>query len=177
MALTPTSYIVLGLIERAGPATPYQLKALVAASIGNFWSIPHSQLYAEPVRLARAGYLVEQREQSGRRRRTYRLSDAGQAALDAWRSEPTSALPELRDQALLKLFFGGEAASIAPPQLAVHEAKLAEYRRARAALAADAEQTGPARTLEAGIAHEREWVRYWKRLGSSADALEVDNPG
>jgi len=166
MNLTPTSYIVLGLLERAGPVTPYELKALVAASIGNFWSVPHSQLYAEPERLARAGYLVEQREPAGRRRRVYGLTHAGRAALEAWRAEPTSELPELRDSALLKVFFGADPASIAAPQLAAHEAKLAEYRRLRASISSEDESTGPARTLEAGIAHEREWVRYWKRLGS-----------
>ena len=69
MQLTPTSYIVLGLLEAAdGEATPYDLKQAVAASVGNFWSIPHSQLYAEPERLARAGYLTEERETHGRRR-------------------------------------------------------------------------------------------------------------
>src|SRR3954447_13160851 len=159
MTLTPTSYIVLGLLEQAGSATPYELKGLVAASVGNFWSIPHSQLYAEPKRLAPAGYLAEHRETSGRRRRTYSLTEAGRQALSAWRAEPTDELPELRDLALLKLFFGADAGLVASRQLPAHEAKLAEYEAVRAALGSG----GPARTLEAGIAHEREWVAYWKR--------------
>ena len=50
--LTPTSYIVLGLLAAAGASTPYALKQGVAGSIGHFWSVPHSQLYAEPERLA-----------------------------------------------------------------------------------------------------------------------------
>ena len=37
--LTAVSYMVLGLIENAGEATPYQLKAFAARSVGNFWSI------------------------------------------------------------------------------------------------------------------------------------------
>src|SRR6201999_4095958 len=52
--LTPTSYIVLGLIDAAGEATPYDLKQTVGLSLGNFWSLPHAQLYAEPERLAGA---------------------------------------------------------------------------------------------------------------------------
>ena len=44
LSLTPTSFIVLGLVERSAGATPYELKQMVAASIGNFWSVPHSQL-------------------------------------------------------------------------------------------------------------------------------------
>ena len=162
--LTPTSYVVLGLLERAGPTTPYELKGLVAASIGNFWSIPHSQLYAEPERLARAGYLSERREESGRRRREYSLTPAGRAALRDWRAEPTRQLPELRDLALLKLFFGADPKAIAPDQLAAHRQKLAEYEALREALGDDPELAGPARTLEAGIRHEREWVAYWEAL-------------
>lgn len=162
--LTPTSYIVLGLIEAAGSSTPYELKSLVAASVGNFWSVPHSQLYAEPARLAAAGYLAEDREDGGRRRRTFSLTAAGRAALDAWRAEPTAELPELRDPALLKLFFGADPATVAPLQLAGHEAQLATYRALYRELAKIEGPRGPSRTLEAGIAHEREWVRYWRRL-------------
>ena len=52
--LTPTSYLVLGLTVRHGPVTSYELKQRVQESLGNFWSFPHSQLYAEPERLALA---------------------------------------------------------------------------------------------------------------------------
>jgi DNA-binding PadR family transcriptional regulator len=162
--LTPTSYIVLGLLDRAGPATPYELKGLAAASVGNFWSIPHSQLYAEPKRLAKAGYVSEERERGGRRRRIYELTAEGRAALRAWRAEPTAALPELRDLALLKVFFGADPAKIAADQVAAHREKLAEYEALHASMEDEPKLSGPARTLEAGIGHEREWVSYWERL-------------
>ena len=164
MRLTPTSYVVLGLLERAGKATPYELKGLVTASVGNLWSIPHSQLYAEPKRLAGAGYVTEQRERGGRRRRTYELTPKGRSALSKWRDETTDVLPELRDLALLKVFFGADPAMIAPEQLAAHRAKLAEYEAIHASMAAVPSLSGPARTLEAGIAHEREWISYWERV-------------
>jgi len=48
-----------------GPSTPYDLKRFVQLSVGNFWPFPHTQLYAEPARLAEAGLL----EETGRRRR------------------------------------------------------------------------------------------------------------
>ena len=38
-----------------GEATPYRLKQMVAASVGNFWTLQHAQLYTEPERLAKAG--------------------------------------------------------------------------------------------------------------------------
>ena len=107
--LTPTSYIVLGLLEFAGESTPYALKQLVSASVGNFWTLHHAQLYTEPERLAKGGYVSEKRERGGRRRRLYEITDRGRAALDEWRREPTAAsLGELREPSLLKLFFGAD---------------------------------------------------------------------
>ncbi len=156
--------MVLGLLQRAGGSTPYELKGLVAATIGNFWSIPHSQLYAEPKRLAAAGYLTERREEGGRRRRVYSLSPKGRAALDDWLAQATRELPELRDLALLKVFFGADPGVVAPEQLAAHRRKLAEYEALRESIGGVPELEGPARALEAGIGHEREWVRYWERL-------------
>ena len=166
--LTPTSYIVLGLIERAGEATPYDLKQLVAGSVGNFWSVPHSQLYAEPERLTGAGYLGERRETAGRRRRLYSLTERGREALAGWRNEPTEDLPELRDPGLLKLFFGAAVHSLAVVRLNAHRAKLAEYQ-ARRQLDTGEGPRGPWRTLEAGIAHEREWVRFWTQLAGESE--------
>jgi DNA-binding PadR family transcriptional regulator len=162
--LSPTSYIVLGLLERAGRATPYDLKQAMGVGVGNLWSVPHSQVYAEPTRLARGGLVREERETTGRRRRTYELTAAGRAALRAWRAQPTGALPELRDPALLKLFFGAEPEIVAREQVGAHEAKLAEYLGRRAQLGDDPALRGPALTLEAGIAHERVWVDYWREL-------------
>ena len=64
--LTPTSYVVLGLIEQMEPASPYDLKRAVAMGVGQFWSLPHTQLYSECGRLAEAGLLSEKREESRR---------------------------------------------------------------------------------------------------------------
>lgn len=163
MTLTPTSYIVLGLLEQAGEATPYELKQRVAGSVGNFWSIPHSQLYAEPERLADAGLLSERREPGGRRRRLFSLTRRGGDALDAWRQEPTHDLPELRDPGLLKLFFGADPWALAPIRRDAHRAKLAEYEARRQLDTGDGPR-GPWHALDAGIAHEREWVGFWTTL-------------
>ncbi len=168
LKLTATSFIVLGLLERAGEATPYELKQLVAGSVGNFWSVPHSQLYAEPERLAGAGLLRECRETEGRRRRLYSLTEAGGDALDAWRREAPQALPELRDPGLLKLFFGADARALAAVRRDAHRAKLAEYEVRRALDAGDGPR-GPWHALDAGIAHEREWVSFWSRLAGDPD--------
>lgn len=160
--LTPTSYIVLGLIE-LGEATPYDLKARVAASVGNFWSVPHSALYAEPDRLAAGGYLTVDQEPDGLRRKRYEITAAGRAALDEWRAGPAPRLPEIRDESLLKLFFGADPRAIAATQRDAHREKLRAYEQ-RAGEDDGSDPRGPWRTLAAGIAHEREWVRYWSEL-------------
>ena len=163
--LSPTSLIVLGLLDVGGPCTPYELKARTAGSIGNFWSVPHSQLYAEPERLLERGFVEVTREESGRRRKVYAISEAGRAALRAWTADPAVGRPELRTPALLAVFLGADPREVAERQLPLHEAKLAEYEQ----LAAGADSAelppgtprGPRIALEAGIRHEREWVRYW----------------
>jgi PadR family transcriptional regulator, regulatory protein AphA len=159
--LTPTSHIVLGLLSMFGEATPYDLKQMVAASVGQFWTLPHSQLYDEPARLARAGYVTEKQETTGRRRRLYRITARGQAALEAWLSVLTPEPYVLRDPALLKLFFGGDARSLAEGQLPTHRQKLAEYERLREADPGDGRR-GPWLALELGIRHERETVGFWE---------------
>jgi DNA-binding PadR family transcriptional regulator len=163
--LTPTSYVVLGLIEQMQPASPYDLKQAAAVGVGQFWSLPHTQLYSECGRLAEAGLLSERREESGRRRRLYRLTKAGKEELDRWRAEPTSELYELRDAGLLKLFFGADARKLAPRQLETHEAKLREYEAQLEECRRIDAPEGIIHTIEAGIGHEREYVRFWKRLG------------
>ncbi len=167
MKLTPTSAIVLGLLARAGGrATPYTLKQMAAASVGNLWSVPHAQLYSEPERLARAGLVDEEREEAGRRRRTYGLTDAGRAALDAWlAAPPTGALGELRDPGLLRLFLGADPGPLARAQLAAHEAKLAEYEALHASTGPHMSE-GARLALEAGIGHERVWVDFWRSLAA-----------
>jgi PadR family transcriptional regulator AphA len=163
--LTPTSYVVLGLIELMQPASPYDLKRAVSMGVGQFWSLPHTQLYAECARLAEAGLLSERREDGGRRRRIYRLTKSGGEALDRWRSEPTSDLYELRDAGLLKLFFGADAKKLAPQQLEAHEAKLREYEAQLEECRRMKAPAGIVHAIEAGIGHEREYVRFWSKLG------------
>lgn len=167
--LTPTSFIVLGLIEAAGEATPYDLKQMVAVSLGNFWSLQHAQLYTEPERLAAAGYLSERREEGGRRRKHYELTAAGRRALARWREEPTGELTELRDLALLKVFFGADPKAMAAAQLPAHEAKLAEYEALRDA-GAEGIPEGPKLSLRAGIEAERIWIGYWARIRDEAES-------
>lgn len=166
LQLTPTSYVVLGLLSAmpAGEATPYDLKQFMAVSTANFWTVPHAQVYREAARLASGGMLSERQEETGRRRRFYALTDAGRAALDAWLAELPTDPPELRDPGALKLFVGADPAAVAAVQLPLHEAKLAEYEQLHAALvAADAPRRFRV-ALEMGLHHERSMIAWWRGL-------------
>jgi DNA-binding PadR family transcriptional regulator len=159
--LTDTSYAVLGLLDAFEPATPYQLKQIAQVSIFHFWAIPHTQLYTECARLAEAGLLEERREKSGRRRRIYRLSAAGRKALRKWRADPRADHYELRDPGLLKLFSGADPVRLAESQLEQHQRRLHSYEEL---LDQTDMSEGMRLALEAGIGHEREYVRFWSRL-------------
>jgi PadR family transcriptional regulator, regulatory protein AphA len=161
--LSAVSYVVLGFVDWAGEATPYRLKQLVSASVGNFWTLQHAQLYTEPERLAKGGYLTEERERGGRRRKVYRVTDKGRQALADWRAEPTDAIPELRAPALLKLFFGADPAALAPLQIEAYRRKLAEYETIRDSMP-DSVPEGPRLALDAGIANARQQIEWWEAL-------------
>ena len=162
--LTQTSYVVMGLVDQAGESTPYDLKQIVAATIGSFFSIPHSQIYAEPERLAKSGYLSERRERTGRRRKHYALTSKGRKALLDWLRTPTDELYELRDPGLLKLAFGSDPADLAPTQLEAHERRLEELKAMARTLRVAGAAKGARLVAAAGIGHEREYIRFWKRL-------------
>ena len=128
-SLTPVSYVVLGLIARDGPSTPYELKVSVGRGIAHFWPFPHSQIYSETEHLKQAGLLAEERENRGRRRRRFRLTDSGRRALETWLSEPTSDTLHLRSFAFLKLYFGhfahpDDIAGLARAQVAAMEEQM-----------------------------------------------------
>ena len=184
--LTPTACLVLGLLAREGPSTPYELKARVAATLGHFWSFPHTLLYGEPARLAGLGLLTEEREEGGRRRRIFTITPAGLDALRAWLARPSQEPTELRDPGLLQLFFADlgppEARlAIAAQQLAIHRAKLHEYEEDRR-VERGSREAGPGHrtaerwhgeTVRMGLLYERAAVDFWAGIAQSAGLPEA----
>lgn len=158
--------MVLGLVRAAISATPYDLKAGVAGSLGYFWEFPHSQLYAAPDKLVGRGLLAVEQEADGRRRKSYSITPAGESALEAWLADPPVDLPEYRIPALLAIFFGADERAVAEAMLPMHRARLAEYEQLMAAgeaLPADA-PPGPFKALRAGMLAERCWLDYYEEL-------------
>ena len=169
--LGPVSYLVLGLISYRGPSTPYQLKRAVGRSVGYFWPFPHTQLYEEPVRLARAGLLAEEREESGRRRRTYAITAAGKEALEAWLREPTAGVMELRDLASLKIFFSEfmsteDLVAMAREQVTLYDTSLAEYAAIESRYANRPELGRRMASLELGIRVARVTRDFWQEVAA-----------
>ncbi|WP_144592045.1 PadR family transcriptional regulator [Amycolatopsis rhizosphaerae] len=171
--LSPSAYVVLGLIARYGPMTPYELKARVEDSVGYYWPIPHAQLYRDPARLAERSLLEERAEEHGRRRRVFHLTDAGRAALERWLEDPRTAQPETRNPALLKLAFvdlagPGHDAELAAEQAARHREWLELYRKLRAEIDRDRpDAVSRARLLDLGIRHEEAYVDFWSAMAST----------
>jgi PadR family transcriptional regulator AphA len=167
--LTPVSYLLLGLVERAGAATAYMLEQKVAESVGYFWSFSHSQIYSEAAELAAAGLLAQEQEETGRRRRSYTMTAAGREALRAWLREPTEVQPEMRDVGLLKLFFGGlvepaDVRALARAQEDGHRARLDRYEEIELSLPERPEWPHAAVTLGMGLLIERAFVRFWHEV-------------
>jgi DNA-binding PadR family transcriptional regulator len=190
LRLTPTSYLVLGLLAREGPSTPYELERHVRATLGNFWSFPHTLLYSEPPRLATFGLVDEVRETGGRRRRVFATTTAGEAVLKAWLDRPSMEPTELRDPGLLQLFFAdlAPAASrlrLAEQQLAIHHAKLAAYQEDQRLEARPRTYDRGQRTVEhwrgetlpMGVAYEGAAVSFWTHVAAKARAVLADETG
>lgn len=169
--LTQTSYAVLAIFQHLGEATSYDLKQAIEISIENFWQVPHTTAYDEPARLAAGGYLTVSQEPGGRRRKVYALTDEGREALRAWAASPIAAPPQLRDEALLKVFAGAEPAPVLGPRRAWHEAKLAELEALLVEVRAAGGPLGPERTLIAGIAYHGKMLEVLATLAPTSDPV------
>jgi DNA-binding PadR family transcriptional regulator len=168
--LTSTSYVVLGMLDWLGPSTPYRLKRVLAESVQDFFPVPHTSFYAEPARLAAAGYLDERVERGGRRRRTFALTDRGREALRAWLDEPETRFGEFRFPGMLKIFFGAEPADFAEAQARHHGELAAGFEAVRAAAGRGEVELSAGRqvVLETGIELHRWWELRWREVGASS---------
>jgi DNA-binding PadR family transcriptional regulator len=128
--LNPTSYVVLGMLS-LGKRTGYDIKQLVDKSTRFFWAASYGQIYPELKRLEEAGLIRGEADpQGGRQRRAYELTEAGEQALEEWLRSSDPATVEMRDPALLKLFFAdglgpGDKAALARSAAERHAAVVA----------------------------------------------------
>ena len=103
--LTPHSYLMLGMV-RLGVSSGYAIKKAADGSTQNFWPISLAQVYPELARLEGAGLLSRRDDpQGGRIRSAYSITEEGEEALRAWLRSPTLVPAQMRDEALLRVFF------------------------------------------------------------------------
>lgn len=103
--LTPTGRVILGMIHK-GKRTGYDIKALVDRSTRFFWAASYGQIYPELKRLEADGLVRASAPEGGRRRTEYELTEAGEQALRDWITSDAELTYEVRDEGLLKFFFG-----------------------------------------------------------------------
>lgn len=111
MQRNQTSYVILGLLSIAPSQTGYDIRKAVEETVGHFWSESYGQIYPTLKRLAAEGLIEPGRAVATgkRRRQEYSLTAAGHACLREWLAVPFQNDPP-RNEFLLKLFFGREAA-------------------------------------------------------------------
>lgn len=178
--LNPISYVVLGIVASRGPSTSYEMKKLVDTSISFFWTFPHAQLYREPHRLVKLGLLDEEQQEGGRRRRVFTLTGSGRTALDEWLAAPGPFDVEIRDLALLKLFFGRLAhdehiVTLAEEQLAGHRRQKALYEQLLDRYADRRELSHQLAPLRIGAAYEQAYIEFWEQVAQRpADPTDRD---
>jgi PadR family transcriptional regulator AphA len=102
--LTAVSYVVLGLVGEGG-AGAHDLVQMMRRG-GVYYAVSPSQVYAEPKRLERLGYLTA-REEPGRTRprKVYSLTKRGRAAVRDWMSAP-AAFPRLQHEGAVRVMCG-----------------------------------------------------------------------
>jgi PadR family transcriptional regulator AphA len=92
---------------RFGSRTGYDIKQKIEISTRFFWGASYGQIYPELKRLAAAGLVEAEHDPRGGLKRTaYRLTPAGERVLHDWLTDQGHQLFEMRDEALLKIFFG-----------------------------------------------------------------------
>jgi PadR family transcriptional regulator, regulatory protein AphA len=167
MKLTSTSYALLALLDQLGEATSYDIKQALDKSIQNFWPVPHTTAYEEPARLAGGGYLTVRQEEGGRRRKLYALTEEGRATLRDWAAEPTAAPPQVRDEAMLKVFAGGDPSPLLEARAGWHRAKLAELQGYLEEVREAEGWEGSERALVAGVGYHSKMLELLDEVGGT----------
>lgn len=94
------------MIEVKGRRTGYEIKRLVERSTRFFWAASPGQIYPQLKRLEADGLLTRSEEPQGaRERNVYSVTEEGERALRGWLTDGSGAVFEMRNEALLKLFF------------------------------------------------------------------------
>lgn len=119
-------YAIMGILTTA-PMSGYDIKKFTENSMKYFWNENYAWIYPTLKQLEKEGMVTSSQEkQDGRpERRSYSLTEIGLAELRRWVSEPSAFHEIERNDRLLKLFFGDQAA----PSVTLEQLRL--YREDR----------------------------------------------
>ncbi|MEP6909772.1 MAG: PadR family transcriptional regulator [Actinomycetota bacterium] len=180
-SLTPTARVILGMLK-LGVGTGYDVKKVIDTSTRFFWTASYGQIYPELKRLHKVGLVSAKQVPRGRVKRTvYSLTPKGEKALREWLTDSENVLFELRDEGLLRLFFGDvlskdEVLANLRMQAQLFEMVLARFREievdAREGFV-DESQRFPYLALRYGIDFMT-WSRNW--YAEAARRLEAGEP-
>ena len=127
---------LLGLLERA-PSHGYDLKRDYDAYFGRGKQLPFGQVYSTLGRLARDGMVAggDAEPGEGPDRKTYAITEAGRAEVDAWLADPVEPEPHLQtilfSKVTLALMLGKPAAAYLDKQRSAHIRRMQELTRLR----------------------------------------------
>jgi DNA-binding PadR family transcriptional regulator len=173
---------------KLGVRTGYDIKKAIDTSTRFFWGASFGQIYPELRRLRDEGLIEGEDVPRGQVKRTvYSLTPAGEQALQDWLTDTESFTFEMRDEGLLRLFFGD---ALSPDEVVANlraqqgflELVLARLREievdARTGFAAE-DQLHPYLALEYGIGLIT-WMRDWyvkteQHLAAGKPLLELDH--
>jgi DNA-binding PadR family transcriptional regulator len=106
-----TNYVILGILAIHPHQSGYEIRRTIQQTVGFFWGESFGQIYPALKRLAAEGLIVPSSSGTSSRsnRQEYSLTPAGHICLQSWLALPYREDPP-RDEFLLKLFFGHDAA-------------------------------------------------------------------
>ncbi|MFF5987740.1 PadR family transcriptional regulator [Prauserella flavalba] len=119
---------LLGLLA-GEPGSGYDLTRRFEDTLGSIWPAKHPQIYGELTRLASEG-LIEAEAEGPRRRKEYRITDAGLTELRRWLTDVDVDHTMRLDPVLRSLFFW----LMSPAELEQHLTEEAEFYREKAQL-------------------------------------------
>jgi len=110
--LTPTSYVLLGLLARQ-PQSAYELITLMQSSlIRVYWPRVESHVYSEPKNLLLHKLVSEKKETlNGRNRTVYSITDKGALALKRWLADDANLDLRMQAEFMLKLLLADSGTS------------------------------------------------------------------
>ncbi len=172
--LAPGDHVFLSILTWE-PMSAYDVKKFMAASVSNFWSAAHSQVYQQAKRLVRDGYVREREIPGGRRKRILQLTPKGRRAVTAWLRHPARP-PQFYCESLVKVFFARQAGNLEATRRML-ENERARFRESLAMfeallpfLQADEQERYPAMTLDMGIRLHRTMVEWLDDTIAKVDA-------